>query len=271
MTRVTRRRFLRAGGAAVATGVTATTLSGSAAAAHDDALPPYVELTYDQTQMEKFRPLLDVPSTAEFSSPELYGWIAKSAEDDLDAYVYFAFYQGQRGWSYADSHLGDREPFVVYVQPDFEEVRAVSYSGWHWMRASSRSMHLYEPDGTDESHPTARVYPTHHHYALTESDSGALFPVSSLGTSQDAPFEPDAGSDVQFERWLADGWEEALHPGAAQNPWIMAPGGRDSWWREDSERVARAIWSAQLQVAQLGINPGFGGFEAATTSDLADN
>jgi hypothetical protein len=258
----TRRGFMRASAAVAGTAVLGTTAT-TVTAGHGDALPEHVTLSFPRDEMEAYRPLLAVPSTQEFSSPTFYGWKASSPEYDTDAYVYFAYYRGQRGWTRADSHRGDREPLYVFVD-SYGTVAEVVYSGWHWMRASSTSPTLYEPQ-SGEQHPTARTYAPHHQYTLTDTASGRLFPVEPLGTSDGAPFVADETSDVRFEQWLAQGWEEALHPGAAQQPWVMRS--RDSWWRDGTERSARFVWNLQLQFAQFGIESLAG--EAANT-DLAN-
>jgi hypothetical protein len=264
--RVTRRQYLATAGAAAA-GLGAV---GTVAADHDQALPDHVSLTFPREEMEQYRPLLATPSNADFDSPTWYGWKASSPEQTYDCYVYFAFYEGQTGWSYADSHRGDREPFYVFVHSDFGEVREVVYTGWHWMAARSDAPNVYYPDGSDGKHVTARTYAPHHQFRLSQTTDGALFDVEPLGTDRDAPFEPDAQSHVTFERWLAGAnstgpWEDALAPGAAQNPWVMKS--RDSWWRDGEERTARWVWSAQLDIAQtLG---GWGPAEAAANTDLA--
>ena len=182
---------------------------------------------------------------------------------DTTCLVYFAFYQGQRGWTRADSHRGDREPLYLFLD-QYGTVTEVVYSAWHWMQAASSSPHLYEPDGGG-THVTARTFEPHHQYKLTDENAGRLLSVNELGTSDDAPFTADLNSDVQFEQWLAEGWSEALHPGAATEPWIMR--NRDSWWRDGTERYARAVWNVQLQLAQFGLDSLAG---EASNTDLAD-
>lgn len=261
---VSRRRVLQAIAVGSVVGSTALTASSPVTADHDGALPSHVTLSFPRNEMERYRPLLTIPESAEFKTPTWYGWRAASPEHELDVYVYFAYYRGQTGWTRSDSHRGDREPFYCFVDPDHQEVRYVAYSGWHWMRAASWGPNIYSGDGGH--HPTARVFAKHHHYALTQMDSGQLFDVDPLGTDSDAPFTADAESDVQFEAWLADGWENALHPGAAQNPWVMR--NRSSWWRDGAESWPRTIWNLQIQLAGVPFAGGFAG--DATTSDLAD-
>lgn len=261
-----RRTFVRAGVATATVGAIGTvTLSGAVAGDHDEALPDHVSLTFPRDEMERYRPLLSIPSTADFKSPTWYGWKASSPEYELDCYVYFAFLHGQRGWTESDSHQGDREPFYCFVDPQNAEVRKVVYTGWHWMAARSNSPNIYDADGGH--HPTARMFKDHHHFALTDTASGQLFDVEPLGTDADAPFIADGDSMVTFEEWLADGWEQALHPGAAQQPWLMES--RDSWWRDGTERWTRTLWGFQLRLASIGFLPDrVGG--AAATSDLAN-
>lgn len=263
-----RREFVRTGVVATAASMVGVSgLAGTASADHEDALPSHVSLSFPSGEMERYRPLLSIPSNAEFKSPTWYGWKSESPENDLDCYVYFAFLHGQRGWTKTDSHRGDREPFYCYVDPQNDEIREVVYTGWHWMAARSSSPNIYSGDGGH--HPTARMFADHHHFALTDRDEGSLFPVESLGTGADAPFIADSDSGVKFEEWLADGWEDALHPGATQQPWVMRS--RDSWWRDGAERKARLAWKLQLKLAGVGFLPeSVFGVGAARTSDLAD-
>jgi hypothetical protein len=274
--RPSRRGFLRRGTAVTAAAVGATTLASTAAAGHGEALPDHVTLSYpSQAEMERFLPLLDMPSSASFR-PDWYAWKASSPEHARDAYVYVASYRGQRGYTSADSHRGDREVAVVFVDPQLDAISsgsnssAVIYTAWHWQVDRTGEPNIYEPDAGGQ-HVTLETYSRHHQFRLNDQPSGVLYPVHPLGTSEDAPFEADASSDVQYERWLAGAsettpWEEALHPGALQNPWQLES--RQSLWRDGEETFYRTLWGVQLQLAQLG----FGGLAGdASASDLADN
>jgi hypothetical protein len=276
-TRSTRRNFLRRAAATATAGVgTATVAAAPATADHDVALPEHVTLSYpSQSEMERFVPLLDMPSSASFR-PDWYAWKAASPEHKRDVYVYVASYLGQRGYTSADSHRGDREIALVFVDPDLDEVSsdggtspALIYTAWHWQVERTQEPNIYETD--NGQHVTLETYSAHHQFRLNDEPGGVLYSVSPMGTSDDAPFRPDETSDVQFEKWLAGAngttpWEQALHPGALQNPWQMER--RQSYWREGEESVARMLWDFRLQLAQLG----FGGLAgAASESDLVDN
>ncbi|WP_096391476.1 twin-arginine translocation signal domain-containing protein [Halopenitus persicus] len=225
---LTRREFLRGSGAAaalVATGGIAGRSSATEHTAHWREKPDHVSLTFDQVAMEEYRPRLEIHHL-DVEPSALYGWIASSPEHETDVYVYFAKYATQRGISLLDSHMHDREPFYVFVDPSDGSVQEVAYSGYHWFRASNAS-----PPVDGDTHVTARVVNPHHHFVLS----------SESAIREDVPVESLVD---EFDIWLSNGWGESLHPGAATNPWVMRS--RESWWREKDweDKIALTIYDA---------------------------
>lgn len=235
---VSRRGFLRTVGGGGAAVVGATVATGRVRAAHDGAQPSHVTLTFDESALEGYRPRL-VTRHLDVRPSKQYAWLATSPEHDTDAYTYWTWYVTQEGLTAEDSHYQDREPVYVFVDPDESEIREVVYAGYHWLAARTR----HPPTDVDD-HPLFRVADRYHHYQQTSDDTGELVDLADM--------------DNVFDEWLANGWEEDLHPGAAQNPWIMASvdsgGGRESWWRRNSfgfstEEFLKQVW---LRVGLFG-------------------
>lgn len=209
-----RRSFVAAIGA---TAVGAGTVD-VARADHENTEPPsHVTITFDESKLERYRPRL-VTRNLDVRPSKQYAWIASSPEHETDAYTYWTWYVTQKGVTARDSHYLDREPVYVFVDEDSGEIREVVYSGYHWLAARTTN-----PTTDLDDHALFRVVDRWHHYVETTDDTGELVELADL--------------DDVFPEWLANGWEDDLEPGAAQNPWIMASidsgSARSSWWREN--------------------------------------
>jgi len=227
-TTLTRREFLQSAGTAtalVATGGLAGRSSASGHTAHWEAKPDHVTLDFEQAAMETYRPRLEIHHL-DVEPTAFYGWRASSPEHDTDAYVFFLKFPTQRGLGPFDSHLHDREPFYVFVDPSDGTVQEVAYSGYHWFAARNTS-----PPTDGDTHVTARAVNPHHHFVLS----------SESAIREDVAVESLVD---EFDIWLSNGWGESLAPGAATNPWLMRS--RESWWREKDwkDSVALAIYDA---------------------------
>ncbi|PSO54347.1 MAG: hypothetical protein BRC31_01915, partial [Actinobacteria bacterium QS_5_72_10] len=111
-----------------------------------------------------------------------------------------------------DSHFGDHEPVLVFVDSASGELGRVAASVYHWSKGQAPAEQVPLYDGT---HPKLRVIDPWHHYTETTED-GVLEPVEDL-------------SDV-YQSWLDNGLEDDLHPGANTDPWRMRT--RGHWWRD---------------------------------------
>lgn len=205
-----RRAFL----ASLAGAVTIST--GMARADHENRAPPnHVTLSFDRAELEGYRPRL-VTRNLGVKPSKQYAWIASSPEHETDAYTYWTWYVTQKGRTGRDSHYLDREPVYLFVDEESGDIREVVYSGYHWLAARTRS-----PTTDLDDHVLLEVAEDYHHYIRTADDTGELVELEDL--------------DETFTEWLANGWEEDLAVGAAQNPWIMSSvddgAGRSSWWR----------------------------------------
>jgi hypothetical protein len=185
--------------------------------------------------MKTYRPKL-VTGHLEVRPSKQYAWLATSPEEDDDVYCYWTYYVTQSGFSARDSHYLDREPVYVFVD-EAGDVREVIYSAYHWLAGKTHVPNTVTD--SDGEHPTFRVAKRYHHYLQTTTE-GVFVELEDL--------------DDQFETWLANGWEDDLAVGAAQNPWIMRR--RSSWWKDDtsggiSEQLSR-LW---LRLSKLpGVN-----------------
>lgn len=206
-----RRKFIQQ---LAATGVGLGVLSTTASGSHPSTKPSHVTLTYDQTALQRYRPKLELAPEDRDRLLGVHGWIATSAEYGYDWYVYFSEYSHQSGVTSYDSHLGDREPAYVAVDPDTGEVQRLVYSGYHWLaaRASGSTIPL-----ADDTHPALRVINPWHHYTLGAPDQGQYFEVQDL-------------NDV-FEPWLQNGLEQDLAFRSVTSPATMRE--RSNWWQDD--------------------------------------
>jgi len=231
-----RRRFLkRTGKAAVPLVATGVVVGAAAAVTYDhfEAQPDHVSLEYDQGLAEQYRPAL-VTRHLDIQPDAWYCWIATSPERETDAYVYWMEYPLQQGVSpfggaFSDTHLGDHEPFYVYVDSAGEVVSA-AWSGYHWIRAYADAATL---PLVNDTHVAAWPVNPWHHYSLDPAKGGS--PTTQVTDLRGA-----------FVDWLANGWDRDLAPGTATNPWTMqGSDGRRSWWRGNSLgfSAAESVWA----------------------------
>lgn len=207
-----RRSFLRAAGAAALGSVG---LVGTTTAVHEtQGKPSHVTLSFDESTLETYRPKL-ITGHLDVRPTKQYAWLATSPEHDDDVYCYWTYYVTQRGVTSRDSHFLDREPLYVFVDEDTGEISEVIYSAYHWLAGKTTVAHTVTD--ADGEHPTFRVAEHWHHYLQTREEDGGFVDLDELND--------------QFDDWLANGWEEDLAVGAAQNPWIMRR--RGSWWKDD--------------------------------------
>lgn len=246
---VSRRGALRAGAALLAAGGVGGALSAPAAAEHDSSKPAYVTLSYNESMIERYQPLL-ILDGVEVEPWDYHALVARSAESDLDVIVGFHKYPYQEGVSPfgEDSHLGDREPAYVYVDSTTGEPIKVQYSAYHWYENTVR----YENLQTDSSGDRAmlQVVPTHHQHRLYDG----------WKTEQEATDLPVKNLLETYPGWLENGLHSEIHPGAVYNPQEEMQF-RDSWWRDSAkgwfERSLDRVW---LQL----------GFGAAEHTDIQE-
>lgn len=230
-----RRELLRRGGAAaVAAPAAALTLTQHASAEHPDSQPPYVSLTYDESLINQYQPLLLLHGVEE--RPQAFHAVyCESAESDLDVVVGFHYYLTQKGASTQDSHLGDREPVYVYVDSATGEPVKVQYSAFHWYENTAHWDDI-QADGSGKR-PYLRVVPKHHHHrtydGFVDSDEATDLPLRNLLES--------------YPGWLDNGLEDEIHPGVVYNPQEEMQH-RQYWWADGvqtfQERLLAQIYLA---------------------------
>lgn len=207
--RTTRRGFVKGAAAAGLASSGAIAVSGRARADHLDAQPEHVTIDFDEDWLATYQPRLVLEGESREKLNGMYSWRASSPEESTDVGVYWAEYTHQEGVSSFDSHYGDHEPVYVFVEDG--DVVEILYSGYHWLKASTRA-----PPLVDETRPTLRVIAPWHHYATT----------------------PETGVDTSlldltgaFSSWLANGLEDDLAEGVVVNPWRMRS--LPHWWQEN--------------------------------------
>lgn len=245
MSGMSRRQFLAttAGAAASTVG-----LSALASAAAYDAQPEYVDLVYDKTVLEMYRPLL-VERHLEIQPDTLYGWVATSRERDTNIAVYFAWYTaGQRGIvgsesPVSDTHTPDREPIYVEYDPQTGEVVRVTYSGYHYIGATVRPGMGIELEGRQ---PKLHIVRPWHQYRTT-TETGVNVELGNLHTVYDG--------------WMENNWKAA--PEAVVNPWRARE--RGHWWDNSAAgQFNRLFYSSLLDIQHTtGIS-----IRGASESDL---
>jgi len=219
-------------------------LSSPARAGHDSSGPSHVEdPTFEEDLLERYKPkLLTQDVNVEPSS--VHGFVVRSTRDAIDstALTYWVEYPVQVDASGFASHIGDHEPFYVFVRGEDttdEYVDRVVYSAYHWLAAESTGPPT--DDGTDSGRPRGYVYPQYHHYSLSRARSdaraGVDLPLKDLTSSL-----PRWLDDPDFHDALAENWDGRGSP--AYNPWIMLE--KASWWRKSGlsnvEELLRRVW-----------------------------
>jgi hypothetical protein len=221
-------------------------VSGVTAATHPDQQPDHVTISYDQSRLADQRARLDMAAEDEGLLVDQYGWVAESTEFDTDALVYWCQYRQQEGSTPFDSHVGDHEPYYVFVDSDTGAFRELVGSVYHWTRGRTT-----DPLTDTEDHPTLRVVNPYHHYTATDA-SGRLFDVEDL--------------TGEFEAWLSNGLEEDLEPGLVYNPWRMkGASGRSHWWRDELDDldlpvIGEVSLNVSLTAAWVRVNRTLGRF-----------
>lgn len=223
-----RRQYLKALGAtATALAVAPSSASASAYSAQKD----YVTLTYDKSVLKEFRPLI-VERNLDDRFEDLYGWVATSTERETNCCVFFGWREEQNGVSRFDSHHGDREPILVFYDPDTREVTDYAVDGYHYSRA------LYQPqqlDFYDGKHAKFHAVAPWTFYRTT-TEEGVYIGLADLHD--------------RYKPWLDNGWE--IHRPAAVNPWVMLK--RDHFWRDDAAGVSvnQLFWRAMFKAGLFG-------------------
>lgn len=206
---LTRRGFVKGAAAAGLAGSSTIALSAGARADHVDQKPEHVTLDFDESWLSTYQPRLVLEGESREKLNGMYSWRASSPEESTDVGVYWAEYTHQEGVTSFDSHYGDHEPVYVFVEDG--DVVEIVYSGYHWLKASSRA-----PPTVDETRPTLQVIAPWHHYATTV-EHGVDTDLLDL--------------DDVFSSWLSNGLEDDLAEGVVVNPWRMRT--RSYWWQEN--------------------------------------
>lgn len=205
---MTRRQFL-----ATLTSAAAAAGSTMVAGAQFSEQPDHVTisgLSDAQSEIEQYQPLVDY-RRLEIEPTAVYGWRATSNEYDYDWYSYWHWYVKQDAPSNVATHLPDREPITVAVDPG-NGVDHVVYSQWHYSAGVDTTPTLYQ--GT---HPNYRsIYP-YHHFEPTSSERGQLLTLSDFTDT--------------YDDWLVNGWN--VNRRAVVDPPFAEE--RENWWREDDQ------------------------------------
>lgn len=236
--KVTKRDVLKGLGAGFGLSVGVGLVRG-AESALDDATPEYVTRSYDSTLLSDWQPRLKT-NHLDIKPHTAYAYVARSTEQETAALSYWHTYRGQNGWVGADSHFGDHEPVVLFVDESTDELVEARYSAYHWFAG------VWDDAPTDdEGRPTFRAHKPYHHHIITDDDGGSV----DLGEL----------SDGRLEDWLANGWE--VHVPALARPWVML--NRSDWWADDVGPV-----SVERTLRRAYLAAGIGGADDADTENL---
>jgi hypothetical protein len=239
---VSRRQFVRAVTAGALTTTTLGGFSGRTRAAHDSHTPSHVQdPVYEESLLRNYQPRL-LTQDLDVHPSAIHGFVVRSDRKQTTALCYWTEYPVQIGQTGYESHIGDHEPFYVYLAnedtPD-EYVDRVVYSGYHWLAAEATDPPT--AGGTDSDRPKAYVYPDYHHYSVGQARNdprlGDDLPLKDLTMSL-----PRWLDDPDFHESLAEDWQGRGSP--AFNPWLMLA--KASWWRKEDltayEEVLRRAW-----------------------------
>lgn len=245
---VERRQALRAAARTVAIGAGLSAgawgVSQVVNAAHADHTPTHVSTpTFESGLLESYKPKL-ITGDLDVTPSSVHGFVVRSDRDSIEttALTYWVEYPVQLDATGFASHIGDHEPFYVFLRNEGtsdEYIDRVVYSGYHWLAAESRDPPT--DDGTDSGRPRAYVYPDYHHYSVQQARRDPR-----VGT--DLTLKDLTGSlprwldDTDFHDALSEDWHGRGSP--AYNPWIMLD--KASWWRKEGlsnfEQAIRFAW-----------------------------
>lgn len=190
-------------------------VSGVVSGEHFESEPNDINVSYPEDELDRYRPYLDMSRVDRGLTYDLYGRKTTSSDYDLDVYQYWMWYSVQDCQTPGLSHVNDREPVYVWVDPDNESVERVAWDGWHWIKGDTTDPSLY-----NDSHVQLTVLPCYHAYRMESGDhSGVLLETQNF-------------TDSVLDGWLQNGLEDDLAVGAALDPDSMRS--RESWWRDDS-------------------------------------
>lgn len=225
---VTRRKFLTGLGSAAAVAVATGVASG---ADPYDPKPEYVDLTFQKSELETYRPYL-VTRNLDVAPTDLRAWKATSTEQDTDCFAYWANYVTQKGVTSADSHVDDREPVYVFVRDG--GVERVVVDGYHYLAATYTN-----PSLAGETHPLLHVNNPYHFYTSTDEVGNDSVPIRDMAD--------------RYEGWIENGW--SVHRETVVRPWNIRS--RGHWWADGLGGVAynASYWETLLNVSQaIGID-----------------
>lgn len=209
-----RRHIVRA----ATVGVGTAAVMGVVEAAQYDQQPAFVDLEYADVEDDllRYRPLFDL-TNVEIRPTTVYAWKATSTEQSTVMYCYWVWYAaGQEGVSEADSHVPDREPVYVEVDPATDEVVAVHFDQYHYLHRQQRAPTVYE-----DTHPSLKVIePWHPYREQPDTSRGELLEIDSM--------------HEVYTGWLDNDWQ--VHKPAVVNPWSVQY--RGHWWADGTLGVS---------------------------------
>lgn len=226
----TRRDVLRRLGAAAVPLAGAATVgvgrSGATVAELESETPEYVSREFDEALLSRWQPRLRI-SHLDIQPHTTYAYVTRSQEQETVALSYWHTYRGQNGVVGSDSHFGDNEPVVVYINESTDELVSIAYSAYHWFAGRTS-----EPPTDGDGRPQLyAVKPWHNHTVTTEQ--GQLVDLEHL-------------SDDRLSDRIRNDWP--IHVPAIARPWVMRR--RTDWWADDTvgplaiERILRRAYLA---------------------------
>lgn len=234
MSPLSRRQFLSG---ATAAGLSLVAPGLASAAEPPEWAPDHItNVGDDTTELKKFEPYLDATYEDRQKMVGVYGWFADSKRYDTRAYYYWVKYPSQDSLADAipligglfskDAHFGDHEPFIVYADPDTDEVQEVVYSGYHHyaVRLSADEATLIQDNADVPTHMSLKVATPHHHY-IHQTDTSAGVPAHTIVGEDNFQSFLQAKSEWERKEIFKSSYLPAVH-----DPWI--PKDRGYWWAD---------------------------------------
>lgn len=225
---VTRRELLRTTGWSIATGagyeVASVYTSPLSVQDRLDYIPSDSTISFDRAWLERYKPKLVLTDEDTEKLLGLYGWRVSSPNKETDAAVYWASYSHQEGVTSYDSHRGDHEPIVVFVDSETGEPDQVAASVYHWLKGLAS----YESVPRTGDRIVLDVISPWHHYTAGNPALASDVDLFSLGTGE-ALRDPER--TTEFGAWVAGGLADDLAP-VVVNPWDLLRPERGSWWQD---------------------------------------
>ena len=212
--------------------------------------PDDVEIAWDEYRLRKYRPKLVMDEATRRRMDGLYGYVAKSDEEETDVLCYWSKFDESESLPIGNnalvSDIGDHDPIYVFVDKETDEIDRIVYSGFQLdaaeVQPSEDELETSDFSG-DPTHATFEVVSDWHHYRYAPEKIGHL------------NYELKPWPEVR-ETWQSNNF--GPDAAAVENPWRLLD--EDDWRDNDGLFSLTDMW--------LDVAKSLGWYGADETDDL---